>query len=198
MIRILTAIGLLGLVACVTAVPVPKQFDLGEFRGTGKPVAGLTATVIIPDVMQPSWIRTRDIFYRLEYESPAGPQRYSMSQWVATPGELFTLRLRQAVQAANTGFTLPAATDSGGYLLQATIEEFTQVFTAPADSRCVVQLRASLWGTHGRMVAQRQFRLETAAPTADAQGAARCLASTVDALDEQLIQWLSDNTAQPR
>jgi cholesterol transport system auxiliary component len=191
MIRALAVAGFLCLAACVTSQAPPKQFDLGQVDAPARRSGVLAANIIIPDVMQPSWIRTRDIFYRLDYEPPARPQRYAMSQWVATPAELVTLRLRQAVQSANAGFTLPTSNGSRGYVLQASIDEFTQAFTSQTTSKCVLQLRASLWRADGQIVAQKEFHLEVPAPTPDASGAARCLAAAVDAEDEQIVEWLS-------
>ncbi len=65
-------------------------------------------------------------------------------------------------------------------LLQATLEEFTQAFTEPAKSHCIVQLRASLWKSADQIIAQRIFRIEMPAQSPDARGAATCLASAVN------------------
>jgi hypothetical protein len=70
------------------------------------------------------------------------------------------------------GFTLQASNGSEGYLLQANLEEFTQAFTAPAESQCIVQVSASLWRSADQIVAQRVFRHELPAQTPDARGAA--------------------------
>jgi cholesterol transport system auxiliary component len=191
-------VGLLYLAGCATFQTPPKQFDLGEFPAPEGRAAVFAASLIIPDVTQPRWIRTRDMFYRRDYEAPARPQRYTMSQWVATPGELVTLRLRQAVQSANSGFTLPASNGAGGYLLQVNLDEFTQAFSTPSASQCIVQLRAALWGADGQTVAEREFRLEIPAPTPDAGGAARCLAAAVDAESEQVVQWLGGAVVKAR
>jgi cholesterol transport system auxiliary component len=191
MIRAAAASALLCLMGCMTSRPLPRQFDLGDFDAHGKHVGVVAMNLVVAAVSQPSWMRTRDMFYRLDYASPARPQRYVINQWVATPAELVTLRLRQSVQAANTGFTLPTFSASGDYLLDSSLDEFTQAFTTPADSQCVVQLRAALRRTDGRTVGQRVFRVEIAAPSADANGAALCLTSAVNRLGDEMVQWLS-------
>ena len=127
--------------------------------------------------------------------SHPNPRRYAMSQWVATPGELVTLRLRDTVASANAGYTLTASNGSGGYLLQATLEEFTQAFTQPAKSHCIVQLRVSLWKSAEQITAQRIFRIEMPAQTPDARGAATCLASAVNMDVDKIVQWLSGEVA---
>jgi ABC-type uncharacterized transport system auxiliary subunit len=178
------------LVGCVTSHPAPEQYDFGTF--TARPAtSALAAKLVIRDVTEPSWLRTRDIFYRLDYAAPSSPRRYSVSQWVGTPGELITLRLRDAVASANAGYTLTAANGSGGYLLQATLEEFTQAFTEPAKSHCIVQLRVSLWKSSDQIIAQRLFRVEIPAQTPNASGAATCLASAVNVDVDEIVQWLS-------
>jgi cholesterol transport system auxiliary component len=191
MIRAAVATALLCLAGCVTAHLPPRQFDLGDFDALGNRPHMLATNVIVADMSQPSWMRTRDMFYRLDYASPPRPQRYAINQWVATPAELVTLRLRQTVQAANTGFTLPTSGPSGAYLLESTLDEFTQAFTTPVYSQCVVQLRALLRRTEGQLVGQRVFRLEMPALSADASGAALCLASAVNRLSDEMVQWLS-------
>jgi hypothetical protein len=123
---------------CVTSHrPLKQQYDLGEFGVSHHGSSGLGVEVVIPDVSQPSWFRTRDIFYRFDYAAPSRRLHYATSEWVATAGELITFRLREVVADANAGFTLPIPTDTSGYVLQASLEEFTQVFTVPTRSQCI-------------------------------------------------------------
>jgi ABC-type uncharacterized transport system auxiliary subunit len=179
------------LVGCVASHPAPKQYDFGNFTATRPVTSALAVKLVIRDVTEPSWLRTRDIFYRLDYAAPSSPRRYAVSQWVATPGELVTLRLRDAVASANAGYTLTASNGSGGYSLQATLEEFTQVFTEPAKSHCIVQLRVLLWKSADQITAQRIFRIVMPAQTPNASGAAVCLASAVNMDIDEIVQWLS-------
>jgi ABC-type uncharacterized transport system auxiliary subunit len=179
------------LVGCVASHPAAKQYDFGNFTAARPVTSALAVDLVIRDVTEPSWLRTRDIFYRLDYAAPSSPQRYAMSQWVATPGELVTLRLRDAVASANAAYTLTASNGSGGYLLQAALEEFTQAFTEPAMSHCTVQLRVSLWKSADQITAQRIFRIEMPAQTPNANGAATCLASAVNMDVDEIVQWLS-------
>jgi cholesterol transport system auxiliary component len=190
MIRAALVTVLLCLAGCLTSHPPPRQFDLGDFDGLGNRPHMMTTNLIVADVSQPSWMRTRDMFYRLDYAPPPRPQRYTVNQWVATPGELVTQRLRQTVQAVNAGFTL---TFSGvaDYVLDSSLDEFTQAFTTPTDSQCIVQVRASLRRTDDRIVGQRVFRIEIPAPTPDAAGAALCLAAAVNRGSDEIVQWLS-------
>jgi cholesterol transport system auxiliary component len=195
MIRAMLATLLLGLTGCVSSRPALRQFDLGDFDALKDPPSTLATNLVVADVGQPSWMRTRDMFYRLDYEPLPRPQRYTINQWVATPGELVTLRLRQTVQGANAGFTLTTASVSSDYLLQSTLEEFTQAFTSPAGSQCIVQLSASLWNKDGHIVGQRVFRADIPAPTPNASGGAACLTSAVNRISDEIVQWLGTATA---
>ena len=183
------------LVGCVTShQPSKQQYDLGDFDALRHGSGALAVNAAIRDVNQPSWLRTRGIFYRLDYVAPSRPQRYALSEWVATSGELITFRLREAVASANAGLTLPTPTGAGSYVLQTDLEEFTQAFTAPAKSHCIVQLRATLSRTD-RVVGQRVFRIENPAQTPDANGAAVCLAAAVDRAADDIIEWLRNEVA---
>jgi ABC-type uncharacterized transport system auxiliary subunit len=70
-----------------------------------------------------------------------------------------------------------------------------QAFTAPAESRCIVQLSASLWRSTDQIVAQRVFRSELPAQTPDARGAVVCLASAVNLESDEIVEWLSAEIA---
>jgi cholesterol transport system auxiliary component len=191
MMRAALAAVLLCLAGCVTSHPTPRQFDLGDFDALGNRPRMVATNLVVADVSQPSWMRTRDMFYRLVYAPPSRLQRYAVNQWVATPGELVSLRLRQTVQAANAGFTVPTSDFAGDYVLDSSLDEFTQAFTTPADSQCIVQLRASLWRKGGRIVGQRVFRIESPAATPDAPGAALCFAAAVNRVSNEIVLWLS-------
>jgi cholesterol transport system auxiliary component len=187
------------LVGCVTSHQLSKQqYDLGDFAVFPHGSSVLAVNVVIRDVSQPSWLRSRNIFYRFDYAAPSRRHYYAMSEWVASSGELITVRLREAVASANAGFTLPTSTGAGGYVLQANLEEFTQAFTAPAQSQCIVQLRATLWRTVDQIVAQRVFRIEIPAQTPDASGAVRCLAAAANREAEDIIEWLSKQVVTAR
>jgi cholesterol transport system auxiliary component len=191
MSRAASVVAAMLLTGCVTSPPPPKQYDLGNSTAVHPASNGLAIKLVIRDVTEPSWLRTRDIFYRLDYTEPSRPRRYAMSEWVATPGELTTLRLREEIGLANAGYTLSASDGSSAYLLQATLEEFTQAFAAAAKSYCIIQLRVSLWQSADRIIAQRVFRVERPAQTANASGAAKCLASAVNIGVDEIVQWLS-------
>ena len=64
------------------------------------------------------------------------------------------------------------------------------MFDAPSASRCIVQLRATLAEPGGRVLAQRTFRVQEQAPSADASGAVQGLNGATDAAIDQILAWL--------
>lgn len=186
---------LLGLLAagCAGTPPIPAQYDFDSISTLGAPDARLQATIAIPPISSPSWLRTPALVYRLAYARPPVLKPYSLTRWAAPPAELLTLRLRQAVSAANSGFTLThRGIGTQGYRLEVTLERFVQVFSSPRASRCFVTLSATLTnrGNRERVLAQRTFRGEQAAPSSDAAGAVRGLVGASDACIDQIVLWL--------
>jgi cholesterol transport system auxiliary component len=183
------------MAACVTSHRPSTQYDLGEFTTARPQTRMLTAKLVIREVAPPSWLRTRNVYYRLDYLAPPHPQRYATSQWLATPGELVTVRLREAVAAANAGFTLSNSESADAYLLRTDLEEFIQAFSSPAESHCIVRMRVSLWHPVDQILAEREFLIDVPASHPDAGGAAYCLASAVNRETADIIGWLSEKLA---
>jgi cholesterol transport system auxiliary component len=184
---------LLGLLAagCAAHPPTLARYDFDSIHSLAAPTARLHATIVIPTVRTQSWLRTSALVYRIAYSTPPHPETYAQSEWSAPPAELLTLRLRQAVSAANAGFTLRSATrNMDGYRLDVTLEQFVQVFSTPRDSRCFVTLSATLTGQGERILAQRTFHSERQAPSHDAPGAVQGLVDATDASLEQILLWL--------
>jgi cholesterol transport system auxiliary component len=191
MIRLRILLLVLLASGCAAHPPTPVLYDLDSIRPVPVSSARLHTNIAIPPIGAPSWLRTPSLLYRLGYTAQPGPAPYTSSRWSAPPAELLTLRLRQAVSASNTGFTLRSLTrGTDGYRLDVTLEEFVQVFSSPRASRCFVTLSATLTGKAERLLAQRTFRGEQQAPSSDAAGAARGLVDASDACLEQILQWL--------
>ena len=78
-------------------------------------------------------------------------------------------------------------------MLRLELEEFTQIFDTPHQSRAVIRLHASLIEHNTRsLLAQRNFDTEQAAPTPNAAGAVRGLTEASDKLIENLVNWLGE------
>jgi cholesterol transport system auxiliary component len=78
-------------------------------------------------------------------------------------------------------------------VLRVELEEFSQLFDAPNDSKGVLRLRCTLLeNTAGgeRLVAQRSFEVQRPAPSADAAGGVRALTAATDAAAQDIARWL--------
>lgn len=177
------------------------SYDLGPPRSpiAGEPV--IKATLMLPDVTAAPWLDGTGIVYRLSYDNSSRPQAYANSRWVAPPAALLTQRLRSRFAGAAGGILTSADGARADYALRVELEDFSQSFAAPGASRVSLRARASLVKPADRkLVAQRVFSVERAAPTADARGSVAALGQAGDELIEQLIHWVSEwlGTAQAR
>jgi cholesterol transport system auxiliary component len=181
------------LSACATDPPLPLRYDFGRTPVPIQSQAHLDATIAIPPIASPRWLRTTALMYRLAYEAPAYPRAYARSQWIASPDELLTLRLRQWVEAENSGFTLrQLPNDSDAYSLEVSLDTFAQVFSSPGHSRCTVALRVTLVAQGNEVLAQRTFKTTRTAPSADALGGVQGLVDASDADLRKIVAWLAE------
>ena len=188
--RVLAALLALLIMACAAEHPRPDRYALDAPRVRSQADPHLDATVAIPAISAPSWLRTTALIYRLDYEPPVHPRAYVHSQWAAPPNELLSLRLRERVSAVNDGFTIERLPeDMEGYYLEVTLEDFTQTFPSAAQSECVVTVSVLL-RRGDRMLAQKTFHAERSAPTADAAGAVVGLTAAADSDFAQILSWL--------
>jgi len=195
----LTAV-VLGLLVCgcVSQRALPVRYDLDGFEDPPPAGSRLDATIAIPPIQAPSWLRSTALVYRLDYAPPANPRAYALSEWTAPPSELLTLRLRERITEANDGFTLThLPEDTGGYRLEVSLENFAQVFPSPDRSRCVVTLTATVLRSGDQIIAQRTFRSERPAPSGTAAGAVEGLVAASDSDFDQILGWLRE-TLPPR
>ncbi len=175
-------------------------YDFGLQSPTDVPAASAISgqpqpwvSLLIAEATAPAWLDSQAIQYRLAYHDPAQTHSYANSRWAAAPAALLTQRIRSRIAAVtNNGVVNAGDGVRADYALRLELEEFTQVFDAVEQSRAVVRLRASLVerGTR-RLLAQRSFSVEQAAPTANATGAVRALTEAGDRLTGDLIDWLA-------
>lgn len=194
--RALVIVFALFLSGCAADRAIPVQYD---FDGTADPAGpaqwqrALDATIAVPPVIAPPWLRTTALVYRLSYRPPAMPRAYTLSQWVSPPAELLTHRLRQAVEAQNGGITRRRISPvPEEYDLEVSLDTFAQIFSSPDQSRCRVALRATLVESGSRVIAQKTFTAEAAAPSPDAAGGVEGLVDASDIDIRNMITWLRE------
>ena len=168
---------LVGLVACSSPQPAPAVFDFGPRPTTPAPRAQLQ----LLDVTAPPWLAGSGLAYRLEYRDPFRREVYRDSRWAAPPADLLAERLRQ--RAAQVATSLAAT----GVPVQVRVEleDCSQIFSSPIQSRVVLRLRA--W--RGDQASPKVFEVSEAAPSPDAAGAVQGLSRAADALIDQVLAW---------
>jgi cholesterol transport system auxiliary component len=174
--RLLCA-ALLALGGCGgAAAPEPRTFDFGlEAPGAALPA------VRVGSVRAAAPFDGTDMPYRLAYRNAAEVATYAHSRWAATPAELFRKQLLRA-----------AGDKSGKCVLDVDLQEFSQMFSAPAASEARVELRATLRGAG--VSASRGWSLVESNAGADAPAGAAALARAANRAVGELGSWIS---AQP-
>src|SRR5215472_12507944 len=128
--RLIAIAFVLVVAGCVSHRPSPARYSLDANPEPTERSDQLHATIAVPEVVAPSWLRNVALIYRLDYQAAPRPTPYSESEWEAPPGEMLTLRLRELISEANSGFTVSRLDSSReGYELTVSLESFLQVFS---------------------------------------------------------------------
>ena len=211
MTRALPSLGLLlllGLAGCkaLPDKPVrPTLYDFGPVApaatAVGAPTLQARSALVLPEVEVSGILETPALLYRLGYDDPHQLRPYAFARWSGPPGELLRQRLRdvlgrdRAVLDPAAGAAL-ARRGTPPPVLRVELEEFSQLFDAPNDSKGVLRLRCTLLdNTAGgeRLVAQRIFEVQRPAPSADATGGVRALTAATDAAAQDIARWLQQH-----
>lgn len=200
------------------ASPPPRaaEYELTWPGGSAETGVGVTANraaaVVcaagppVLEVVAPSWLQSRAMAYRLQYQEEQRRRYYSQSRWVAEPAEMIALALQRRLDqptgaagsrdgARNTELT------PGGDRLQATscrvrlyLDELVQVFANEQESYVLWEVRAE--SVNGAPAAapqlpSRHFTIRQPAPTPDAAGAATAHRQALEKLTQELAIWLT-------
>jgi len=194
--------------SALPAPPVqPAVFDFGggadaplaEAAGAGAPAG---APLVLADVQSTGLAEgSTALQYRLAYDGAQQLRAYQRARWSQPPARL----VRQSV-ASELGRTRPvldtrsaretARGPGAGRLLvlRLELEEFSQVFASPAQSRGVLRLRATLTetGPQGeRLLGQRLVNAEVPAASQDAAGGSAALAQAARLAAQELAGWVA-------
>lgn len=186
---------------CATRAPL-NLYDFGPLRvasatsvdnaGTDAPLPALSiATVDAPAALDSPLMR-----YRLAYASDLQTRSYAGSRWSMTPAQLLEQRLKARLAQAGT-MVLSGREGAGTLpLLRIEVDEMIQNFSSPNQSQAQLALRATLF--KGRtLLAQKSFRQQITAASADAAGGAQAMASASDALIGEMMTWLAEAPVSP-
>jgi cholesterol transport system auxiliary component len=211
MTRALPSLGLLLLLVLAGCKALPDKpvrptlYDFGPVAPAEAAVAAPTMqarnALVLPEVEVSGILETPALLYRLGYDDPHQLRPYAFARWSGPPGELLRQRLRdvlgreRAVLDSAAGAAL-ARRGTPPAVLRVELEEFSQLFDAPNDSKGVLRLRCTLLdNTAGgeRLVAQRIFEVRRQAPSAYATGGVRALAAATDAAAQDIARWLQQH-----
>ncbi len=181
------------LAACATPQPpvVKAVYDFGPVAvlaapptpAAGKPALALADVEAAPALDNPA------VLYRLGYADALQLRPYTLARWSMAPARLVQQRLRDTLSADRA--VVSTAEAGTPWLLKLELDEFSQIFDAPSSSAGVVRLRATLLRA-GQLIAQRSFSARSAAPSADAAGGVRALASASNDAVKQINAWLGE------
>ena len=181
-----------GLSACAVPErgPSPLLYDFGSRAAVAAPAATATLPTLSITVQTPAALDGTAMLYRLAYADAQQLRAYTLARWAMSPAELVQQRLREGLSSQ---FTVLRSGDGAQRVVQLELEEFNQVFTAPAQSTGVLRLRATVrqrLPSGEFMTAQRHVVVQRPAPSADAAGGVRALSQATDAAVDELAQWL--------
>jgi len=191
------------LAGCATP-DKPTRATLYDF-GPGAAAASSTAQaagapLVLGDVEATSALDGSAVLYRLGYADENQLLPYARARWSAPPSQLIRQRLREQLAAQgpvlDPGESAGLARSAGAAprILRIDLEEFSQIFEAPAVSWGLLRLRATLLENTvagERLLAQRSIVVRRPAPTPDAPGGVRALAAATDAAAQEIAQWLA-------
>ena len=180
------------------ARPAVYDFGPGPMVSASAPGNAAAPTLLLEVIDANPALDSSAMLYRLAYADSQQLQPYALARWSMTPSQLLGQRLREQL---GQHYTLLKAGDSsaGALNLRIELEEFSQLFTAPASSVGLLRLRATALQANAaepQRWVQRSIVVQRSAPSADAVGGVRALTQATDAALQELGRWLTDR-AQP-
>ena len=180
----------------------PVQYDFGPGTVASQPMdrRAPLPPLALADVEASGPLEAgTSVFYRLGYADTQQLRPYALARWAMPPAQLVRQRLREhlgqrrTVVSAGEGAAMMRSDGQQPLVVRVDLEEFSQLFTAPAASKALLRLRVTVLDNlpaGEKVLAQRQFIVQRDAATPDAAGGVRALAEATDAAAADLSQWL--------
>lgn len=152
----------------------------------------------ISRISVPPWLEGTAMYYRLDYRNDHRLAAYGHSDWIAPPATLLENLVQNTITADGDWRAVvgPGSTAMADADLHLKLEDFSQVFAQANQSAGIIEATATLTGSHdGNVLAQKHFRIDIAASTADAQGGAKALSKASRRFAAQLARWLQTAAA---
>lgn len=172
------------LAACggKVATVEPVRYDFGGLTGKW---SGSRIPIAAVEVQAASWLSEPAMHFRLAYAEPLRRQSYAESRWAAPPAELLETFLKRRIVFGQPDFS------GAGCRLQLAVDELEQRFDDPKTSRLVLEVRAQLTPAKGAEIfLRRAFLIDRPAAAADARGGVAAARDAVQALADDLGNWL--------
>ena len=177
--------------------PAVYDFGPGPMASEAAQTAASLGVLALSEVDAGSALDNTAVLYRLAYTDAQQLLPYAQARWSMAPAQLVRQRLREVLGQRRTVLNPGDGNVTGGkpaQVLRIDLEEFSQLFDAPAHSSGLVRLRATLVqgsAAGDRLLGQRSFVLQRPAPTPDAAGGVRALTAATNAAVDEIEQWLS-------
>jgi cholesterol transport system auxiliary component len=190
------ALVVLGVSGCALSQrpPPPALYDFGAgplaTPVSASPQAANGPALALNSVQSVAALDGAAVLYRLAYADAQQLRAYALARWTMPPAQLLQQRLRERLSQQRAVLN---PDEGAARVLQIELEEFSQVFDAPGQSKGLLRLRATLLQATpagDRLVAQRNVIVQRPAPSADAAGGVRALTAATDAAVEEISQWL--------
>jgi cholesterol transport system auxiliary component len=193
----------LGLLDACGLKPAPRPpvalYDFGSLQ-TGTPAVEtrIAHVIVVQDPIAPTWLDSRDMYYRLGYDEPARLRRYASSRWALSPVNLVGTLLRTRMgEATDRGAAIRDYGLESDYWVRVELEEFNQVLDTEQTGRALVRLKVALNERSGRrLLAQRTFVAEAACPSPNAQGAVVGLRVAGERVVADVVDWVAKVIAE--
>lgn len=183
---------------CATRAAPVNLYDFGPLHTAGEASTASTASagkapaaLAVAAVQAPAALNSQQMHYRLAYVNDLQTRSYAGSRWSMAPAQLLEQRIK--ARLAQAGTVVLSGSEGANTLptLRIEVDEMIQSFSGPNQSAAQLALRATLFD--GRtLLAQKSFRRQAAAGSADAAGGAQAIASASDALIGEMMAWLAD------
>ncbi len=170
----------LGACSGLALRPAPMAvYDLGITSGQSLPPELAPAQLILSTA---PWLSPTAMQYRLSWLDPDRRRTYAESRWVSAPADMLGLALDRGLMVGAGG--QPCR-------LRVELDEFVQVFDSSTQSHVEVIVRVALLPARSQLpVARAEFRIEEAAPSADAAGGVSAHRSAAGRLVHEISTWL--------
>lgn len=141
----------------------------------------------------PQWLQGTNMYYRLGYLHDARISSYGRSDWVAPPPTLLEHIVQSAIRDGGGWRAVigPGNNAQADVSVHIRLDQFSQYFARPNDSSGIIDASATLVDNHdASVIAQKHFRIEVAAPSADAAGGVKALSQASRQFATRLQSWL--------